>query len=151
MNSVQSEYCFFFRWNILEGFFAQSFVEIPRITVVSKWAHSRLASERSSKQVQILTKRTCHALLSSLMQVAVDDNCLHWPCGEWVPSNLPGMMSKATKPGLGILQSCRILASHWVKDVEFESVIAGRPSVFALKITCSIVYLCYLSGVTKSQ
>ena len=27
------------------------------------------------------------------------------------------------------------LASHWVKDIEFESVIAVWASVFALKIT----------------
>ena len=42
---------------------------------------------------------------------------------------------KATKHGLDILQSCSNLASHWVKDVVFESVIAVWASVFALKIT----------------
>ena len=44
-------------------------------------------------------------------------------------------MVETTKPGLDILQSCSFLASHWVKDVEFESVIAVWASVFALKVT----------------
>ena len=43
-------------------------------------------------------------------------------------------MVKATKPVLDILQSCSLLASHWLKDVEFESMIAVWASVFALKI-----------------
>ena len=43
-------------------------------------------------------------------------------------------MIKATKPGLDILQSCGVLASHWVKHVKFESVIAVGASVLALKI-----------------
>ena len=42
---------------------------------------------------------------------------------------------KATKPGLYISQSCSFHVSHWVEDVEFESVIAVWASVFALKIT----------------
>ena len=44
-------------------------------------------------------------------------------------------MVKATKLGLDILQSCSILASHCVKDIEFESVIAVWVPVFALKFT----------------
>ena len=44
-------------------------------------------------------------------------------------------MVKATKLGLDILQSCSGHASHWVKDVEFESLIAVWTSVFALKFT----------------
>ena len=44
-------------------------------------------------------------------------------------------MVKATKPGLEILQLCSGHASHWVKDVEFESVIAIWASFFSLKIT----------------
>ena len=44
---------------------------------------------------------------------------------------------------LDILQSCSGNASHWVKDVEFESVIAVWASVFALKITIAqLVVLC---------
>ena len=47
------------------------------------------------------------------------------------------------QPGLDILQSCSVLVSHWVKDVEFESVIAGWASVFALKIThVQLLVLC---------
>ena len=45
------------------------------------------------------------------------------------------MNGQATKRGLDILQSCSGNASHWVKDVEFESVITVWASVFALKIT----------------
>ena len=42
-----------------------------------------------------------------------------------------------TKPGLDGL------ASHWVRDVEFESVIAVGASVFALKIThAQLAVLC---------
>ena len=44
-------------------------------------------------------------------------------------------MVKATKPGLDILQSCSVLASHWVKNVELESVIFVWASVFAPKFT----------------
>ena len=44
-------------------------------------------------------------------------------------------MVKATKPGLDILQSCSDLASHWVEDIEFESLIDVWASVFTLKIT----------------
>ena len=42
-------------------------------------------------------------------------------------------MVKANKPVLDILQSCSGHASHWLKDAEFESVIAVWASVFALK------------------
>ena len=44
-------------------------------------------------------------------------------------------MVYATKPGLDILQSCCVLATHWVKEVEFESAIAIWASVFTFKIT----------------
>ena len=44
-------------------------------------------------------------------------------------------MIRATKPGLDIIQSCSVLASHWVKDAEFESEIAVWASVLALKNT----------------
>ena len=44
-------------------------------------------------------------------------------------------MVQATKPGLDILQSCSDLDSQWEKDIAFESVIAVRASVFALKTT----------------
>jgi len=44
-------------------------------------------------------------------------------------------MVTATKPGLDILQSCSAPASHWVKYIEFESVIAVWASVYALKTT----------------
>ena len=44
-------------------------------------------------------------------------------------------MVKVTKPGLDILQSRSGHASHWVKDVEFESVIVVWASVFTLKFT----------------
>ena len=40
-------------------------------------------------------------------------------------------MVKATEFALDILHSCSDLTSHWVKDIELESVIA----VFALIIT----------------
>ena len=40
----------------------------------------------------------------------------------------------ATKIRLDIFQSCSVLSSHWVMDVEFESVIAVQTSVFALKL-----------------
>ena len=35
------------------------------------------------------------------------------------------------------------LASFWVKNVEFENLIAVWASVFTLKITSSVVYLCF--------
>ena len=44
-------------------------------------------------------------------------------------------MVKATKPGLDIIQSCSNLATHWVKDIKYESVIAVWASVFALKFS----------------
>ena len=44
-------------------------------------------------------------------------------------------MVKAAKPKLDILQSCSDHDSHWVEDIEFESVIAVWASVFALNIT----------------
>ena len=44
-------------------------------------------------------------------------------------------MVKATKPGLDILQSCSVITSHWIMDVEFERVIAVWASVFAHKTT----------------
>ena len=44
-------------------------------------------------------------------------------------------MVKAFKPGLDIFLSCSSHASHWVKDIEFESVIVVWASVFALKMT----------------
>ena len=44
-------------------------------------------------------------------------------------------MVKATKPGLDVLQLCSGHASHWVEDVEFESMTDVWASVFALKIT----------------
>ena len=43
-------------------------------------------------------------------------------------------MVKETESGLDIIQPCSDHASHWVEDVEFESVIAVWASVFALKI-----------------
>ena len=60
-------------------------------------------------------------------------------------------MVKATKLGLHILQSCSVLASHWVEDVEFESVIAVWASVFALKITHAklFTFLCEFSQVAQ--
>ena len=52
-------------------------------------------------------------------------------------------MVKATNSRLDIPQSCSGHTSHWVKDVEFESVFAVRALVFALKITHSpVVVLC---------
>ena len=44
-------------------------------------------------------------------------------------------MGKATKSGRDTIQSCSVLASHWVKDIEFESVVAVWASVFTLEIT----------------
>ena len=44
-------------------------------------------------------------------------------------------MVKETKPELDILQSCSTYTSHWIEDVEFESVIAVWASVFAHKTT----------------
>jgi len=44
-------------------------------------------------------------------------------------------MVQATKPGLVILQSCSVNASHWVKGIEFESVLAVWASVVTFKIT----------------
>ena len=52
-------------------------------------------------------------------------------------------------PGLNILQSCGAHSSHWVGDIESESVVAVWASVFALEIThaqrvvYSVAYLCY--------
>ena len=63
-------------------------------------------------------------------------------------------MIMATIPEIDILQSCSGHASHWVKDIEFESVIAVWASVFALKITHTqlVGYLCYRRlRVTKDQ
>ena len=45
------------------------------------------------------------------------------------------LMVKATAPGLDILQSCSGYASHLVEDIELESLIAVKASIFALKIT----------------
>ena len=64
-------------------------------------------------------------------------------------------MAKATKPGLDILKSCGGHASHWVKDIEFESAIAVWASAFALK-TAHIQLVCSVSmlppsSVTKGQ
>ena len=55
-------------------------------------------------------------------------------------------MVEATKPGLDILQSYRFLASHWVKDVESESMIAVWASVFALKITHAQLVVLYINA-----
>ena len=44
-------------------------------------------------------------------------------------------MFNATRPGLGIIQSCNDLASHWVKDIELEGVIYVWASVFAVQTT----------------
>ena len=56
-------------------------------------------------------------------------------------------MVKATKPILDILQSCSGHASHWVNDVEFESVVAVWALVFALKITDNqLVVYCIYAG-----
>ena len=54
---------------------------------------------------------------------------------EWWEWRYPWWwMMKGTEPGLGILQSCSVLAFHKVKDVEFESLTAVWASVFAHKI-----------------
>ena len=60
---------------------------------------------------------------------------------------------KATKPGLGILQSFSVLASLCVKDIEPESVNSVRASVFASRLACSVVsvYMLPTYSVTKGQ
>ena len=62
-------------------------------------------------------------------------------------------MVKATKPRLDILQSCSVLASHWVKDIEFESMIAVIASVFALKIAHAelVVQCIYATAVFVNE
>ena len=62
-------------------------------------------------------------------------------------------MVKATKAGLYILQSCSIFASHSVKDVEIESVIAVLASIFALKIghVQLVVWCIYATGVPGNE
>ena len=58
-------------------------------------------------------------------------------------------MVKATKPGLDILQSSSGHGSHWVKDDEFESVIAVWASEFALKINhAQLVVFCIYATAT---
>ena len=44
-------------------------------------------------------------------------------------------MVKASKPVLDVLQSRSNLASHWVKYIKLESVIAVWATVFALEFT----------------
>ena len=62
-------------------------------------------------------------------------------------------MVKETKPELDILQSCSTYTSHWIEDVEFESVIAVWASVFALRITgAQLVMQCiYATAVFGNQ
>ena len=57
-------------------------------------------------------------------------------------------MVKATKPGLHILQWCSVLASYWVHDVEFKSVIGVWVSVFALKIIRVQLVVSYINATT---
>ena len=57
-------------------------------------------------------------------------------------------MVVVTKPGLDTLQLCSVLASHWVKDVEFESMIAVWASVFALTITYAQLVVLYINATS---
>ena len=61
------------------------------------------------------------------------------------------VIEHATKPEHDILQSCSVLASHWVMDVEFESVIAACASVFALKITYSQLVVSFINATAVSS
>ena len=65
-------------------------------------------------------------------------------------------MIKETKQGPDTLQLCNDLVSHWVKNINFESVIAVWTSVLALKITQTQLIVQYVSmlqpsSVTKGQ
>ena len=62
-------------------------------------------------------------------------------------------MINATKPGIEIIQSFSAPASHWVKHVEFENVIAVWPSVCALKtIHAHLVVSCiYATAVFGNE
>ena len=53
---------------------------------------------------------------------------------------------QATKPGLDVLQSCSVLASNWVKDVEFDIVIAVWASVFALNVTHAQLVVSFINA-----
>ena len=62
-------------------------------------------------------------------------------------------MDKAIKPTVYIIQWCSVFASHWVKAVEFESVIAVWSSVYALKIAHAqlVVYCIYATTVFGNE
>ena len=48
-------------------------------------------------------------------------------------------MVKAVKPGLDIRQSCSVPASHWVKDVELETLIYFLAPGFALIMALTLL------------
>ena len=45
-------------------------------------------------------------------------------------------MVNATKPGLDILHSCNVPTSHWIWDIEFESVSALKISHAQFDVLC---------------
>ena len=70
--------------------------------------------------------------------------------GTVKPSWNDGVNGRLRQLNLDSISSSRVapLASHWVTDIEFESVTAVWASVFAIKI--NHLYLCkckYIKGV----